>query len=851
VLRATLKSLLARKVRLVLTALSIVLGIGFVAGTYVLTDTMNAAFDQLFATTAQASDVTVRSVSAFTPEQAGPGGGGGEEREPVPEGLLETVRGVPSVAEAEGAVQGYAQIVDPATGDPIGGVGPPTIGVNWNAFSDEVLRLHEGREPQGPGEVVVDAATARTHAIAVGTKVRILFVGRPDEFTVVGIVGFGDADNLGGATLAAFDTATAQRVLDKQGVFDAIEARGDEGIPPTRLRDDIQPVLPPHTEAVTTADVGAEQAAQLQDALGFFKTALLVFAGIALFVGAFLIFNTFSIIVAQRTRELGLLRALGASRRQVHGSVLIEATVVGVVMSAVGVLAGVGIAAGLKALLAAFGIDLPSTGIVIAARTVVVSLLVGTIVTVVAAILPARRAASVAPVEAMREADTSGAPNRVRVRRIVIAAVVTLVGVGALLFGLFGSPPKAYLYVGLGAAFTFVGVAMISPTIARPVASAIGAPLARAGSASTLGRRNAMRNPSRTARTASALMIGLGLVSMVAILAASLKASFDAALEKSLRADFTIATTSFTPFSPDISDRVAEVDGVAAASPFRQGGFRVGTQTAFVTGFDPATIEAVTSLELRDGGLQGVGDGGILVSDRVADDHGWQVGDEVPAAFGAAGSHPFRVAGILSDPGVLGDYAIGLADYERLFSQQLDAFVLVKLDPGADVDATETALERAVAPYGNVDVLDQASFREKQAGFIDQILGLITTLLAMAIVIALFGIVNTLGLSVYERTRELGLLRAVGMSRRQTKRMVRVEAVIMALFGALLGIVVGVFFGWALRRSLEGEGVTELMIPVGTLFVYLVIAGLAGVVAAIWPARRAAKLDVLQAIAYE
>ncbi|HEX6844844.1 MAG TPA: FtsX-like permease family protein [Actinomycetota bacterium] len=848
--RATIRGLLARKVRLLFTALSIVLGVGFVAGTYVLTDTMNAAFDELFAGVSQSSDVTVRSVSAFAPEPAGPGGGG-EEREPLPASLLEEVQEVASVAAAEGSVQGYAQVVDPESGEPIGGVGPPTIGTNWNAFSDGVLTLREGREPRDAGEVVVDAVTARTYSLAVGGEVQILFVEGPEPFTIVGIAGFGEADNLGGATLAVFDTATAQRVLDKEGVFDAIEARGDEGVTPIRLRDDIQAVLPAGTEAVTTADVGAEQAAQFREALGFFETALLVFAGVALFVGSFIIFNTFSIIVAQRTRELALLRALGASRRQVLVSVVAEAIAIGLVTSAVGILAGIAIAAGLQALLGVFGIDIPSTGIVVAGRTIVVSLVVGTVITTLAAILPARRAASVAPIEALREADPAAVHARTRGRRLALAGLVTLVGIGSLLFGLFGSPAKAYIYVGFGAAITFIGVAMLSPSIAGPVASVVGAPMARVGAAGGLGRRNAMRNPRRTARTAAALMIGLGLVSMVAILAASLKASFDAALERSLRADFTVATTSFTPFSPQVAEEIAAVDGVAASSPFRQGGFRIGDASAFVTGFDPATIEAVTSLTFVDGGLASLGVDGVLVSETVAVDNGWDVGEEIDAAFGSIGERPLTVAGILSEPGVLGDYSIALATYGEVFTQELDAFVLVKAEPGADFAAVQGAIGDAVASYGNIEVLDQASFREKQAGFIDQILGLITALLAMAIVIALFGIVNTLSLSIHERTRELGLLRAIGMSRRQARRMVRVEAVIIALFGALLGIAVGVFFGWALQRSLAEEGVSELMIPVGTLVVYLAIAGLAGVLAAIPPARRASKLDVLQAISYE
>jgi putative ABC transport system permease protein len=839
---------LAKKVRLVFTALSVVLGIGFVAGTYVLTDTMNAAFDQLFATTSKASDVTVRSTSAFTPEQSG----SGEERTPVPASLLDTVRAVPDVAIAVGSVSGYAQFVDPATGDAIGGFGPPTLGLNWNELSDGVLKIRSGGAPPTTSDqVVVDAATAGRYALQVGDTVRILFVGPPERFTISGIASFGSADNLAGATLAVFDTPTAQRVLDKQGVFDAIEARGVEGVTPTELRDQIQPVLPSGTEAVTTADVGAEQAAQFRQALGFFQTALLVFAGVALFVGSFIIFNTFSIIVAQRTRELALLRALGASRGQVFTSVVVEAVVVGLVASAVGVVAGIGIAVALKAVLHAFGIELPSTEVVIRTRTVAVSLIVGTVITTLAAIMPARRAASVAPVEALREADPAATHERGRGRRLAIAAVVTVAGIAALLFGLFANPEKAYVYVGLGAAVTFVGVAMLSPALAGPVAWVLGFPFARFGASGGFGRRNAMRNPRRTARTASALMIGLGLVGMVAILASSLKASFEAALDKSLKADFTVATTNFTPFSPDVVNRVRTVDGVLAASPFRQGSFRVDGRSAFLTGVDPATVPDVTSLDLTAGSIGDLGPGTVIVSKKVADANGWAVGDTIDAAFGSIGSHPLTVVGILDEAGLLGDYTISLDTYEQVFVQQLDSFILVKLQDGADLAATQAAIETAVKDFANVQVLDQATFRQKQEGFINQLLGLVTALLFMAILIAMFGIWNTLTLSIHERTRELGLLRAVGMSRRQSKRMVRVEAVIISLFGAVLGVVVGIFFGWSLQHSLIDQGITELRIPWPTLVVYVAIAALLGVVAAIFPARRAAKLDVLQAISYE
>jgi putative ABC transport system permease protein len=436
-------------------------------------------------------------------------------------------------------------------------------------------------------------------------------------------------------------------------------------------------------------------------------------------------------------------------------------------------------------------------------------------------------------------------------RRIAVGAAETVGGIGALLTGLFGSTGSGAQLVGLGAALTFVGVATLSPVIARPVAGAIGRPFRGRSVAGTVGRENAMRNPRRTASTAAALMIGLGLVAMVAILSASLKASFDAALASTLKADLTLSTTSFSAFSPEVASIVSELDEVAAASPFRQNGFRVDGDTDFITAFDPATVDLVASLEVEEGSVADLGGDTVMVYRDEADERGWALGDEVPAAFPSLGDRPLRIVGIYGENTLLGNYAIALETYESVYTEQLDAFVLVKGADGVAIADLQAAVEQAVTDFPNIDVQDQASFREKQAGFIDQILGLVTALLAMAIVIALFGIANTLGLSIYERTRELGLLRAVGMERAQVKRMIRTESVIIALFGALLGIVIGIGFGWALQRALEPEGVTELSIPVGQLAVYLVFAALAGVLAAVWPARRAARIDVLRAIAYE
>jgi putative ABC transport system permease protein len=852
--RATLKSLLGRKVRLLLTALSVVLGVGFIAGTYVLTDTMNAAFDELFSSAAESSDVVVRARSAFTGVEAGPGGGGSEERDPLPAALVDRVQGVEGVARATGSLTGYAQMVDPATGDEIGGFGPPTIGTNWTGTGgSSAIVVRAGAPPEGPDEVMVDAGTAERFAIGVGDRIKVLFESvAPREFVVSGTAGFGDADNLGGATLAVFDTATAQEVLNREGVVDTIDVVAAEGVQPDDLRARVAAVLPAGVEAVTSTTVADENSEALKEGLGFFRTFLLVFALIALFVGSFIIFNTFSIIVAQRSKELALLRALGASRRQVLASVIIEAVVVGLIASLVGLVAGIGISYGLQGLLGLFNVDLPSTSTQLLPRTVVVSVVVGVAVTAVASILPALRASRVAPIEALRDAEQPAIGAGLG-RRLTIGLVVAGLGIAALLYGLFGTPTNAAALVGLGAAVTFVGVAMLSPLAARPVAGALGRPIARRAIQGKLGRENAMRNPRRTASTASALMIGLGLVAMVSVLASSLTASTDAALAATLKADFTLTTTSFNFFSQDVAARVREVPDVAAVAEFRQGGFKVNGTTAYLTAVDPATVGEVAELDVSAGGFEALAAGDVLVHTDVAEENGWSVGDRLPAAFATRGDVELEVGGTFAERRLVGvDYLISLDAYDGYFTEELDAFVMVKAAPGADTSVVQREITGALGEdYPNIDVQDQAEYREKQATFVNQLLGLVQALLAMAILIALFGIVNTLGLSIFERRRELGLLRAVGMSRTQVRRMIRWEAVIISVFGALLGVTIGIVFGWALQQALVAEGVTEFRLPVPQLVVYLVLAGIAGVLAAIGPARRAAKLNVLQSISYE
>ena len=842
--RAAIRSILARKVRLLLTSVAVVLGVGFMAGTFVLTDTMTKAFNNLFDTAYSSIDVLVRSSNAFTAQTSSL-----EEREPMPASVLDEVRAVPGVREAEGDVLGYAQIVDPATGKIIGTFGPPTAASAWNNLNGFTLKPG-GSPPSGPDQVVIDAGTAESHNIEVGDRVEIVFEGPPGEFNVVGTAGYGQGDSLGGATWALFDLPTAQRVLGREGELDSVSVVADQDVSGIELQQRIEQVLPKGVEAVTAATVTAEAQDQISTGLGFLRTAFLVFAFVALFVGAFIIFNTFAIIVAQRTRELALFRALGASGRQVMTSVLIEAVVIGIVSSLLGVVVGIGIAILLKGPLNAAGVEIPSAGTVILARTIIVSVIVGTLVTVVAAVVPARRAARVAPIEALREAQDR--PGRSLRFRLISGFVVLALGIAPLLYGLFGTPKNALQLVGLGVALTFVGVAMLTPLIARPIAGAIGAPIRRTGVPGKLGGENAKRNPRRTAATASALMIGLGLVVFVAVFGASAKASTTAVLERTLKADFILTSPTLSGFSTAAAEDLRGVQGVQTVSPVRQAEVHVKGGTSFVSGLDPATFPTVSELGVTEGSVGDLGRSNtIAVFEDTATDNGWKVGDTIPVEFPATGTVDLEVAGLYSENGLIGNYAMSLDTFDANVAQRLDIFVLIKAQDGADLSAVRSNIESAMKPYPNVEVQDQAQFRDKYATFVNQILNLVTALLLFAVIIALFGVMNTLYLSIYERTRELGLLRAVGLTRRQTRSMVRWEAVIIAVMGALLGVAIGIAFGWALQQALEPQGFSELGIPGGQLAFYVVFAAVLGVIFAIFPARRAAKLNVLEAISYE
>ena len=852
-LLAALKGIMAHKLRLFLTAIAVVLGVSFVSGTFVLTDTINKTFDTLFTEISAGTDVTVRAVSGFGDDTTLD-----SSRDTIPSTLLDVVRRTPGVQSADGTVSGYAQFID-EKGKAVTTTGAPTLGFNWTEPGLSPLTLRSGREPQRTGEVVVDAVTAREHDFALGDRIKILFRGPTEDFAVVGITGFGEADNLAGATLAVFEEVTAQRVFGKVGRYDSIEVKAAEGVSTVQLRDRVLAGMPPGVEVITSQQVADESAEAVGQALGFFSTALLVFAGIALFVGGFIILNTFSILVAQRTRELALLRALGASRRQVMTTVIIEAFAVGLFAAVVGLSLGVLVAIGLQNLLKAFGIDLPASGVVLKPRTFIASFVVGVGVTVISSISPARRASRIPPMAALRGgAEDHGGSLR---RRTIAGAVVTAVGMAALLRGLFGG---GISLVGLGAALVFVGVALLSPVVARPMARGIGAPLmfmARIASrrskqsspiASKLGRQNAMRNPRRTAATSAALTVGLGLVACVSVLAASIKASAAEIVDDYLAADFIISTSNFLPnLSTDLAPRLARQPELAAVSGLQTGQWRSNGQGRSLFAGDPATLGQVLKLEVTAGDAGGLARGEILVAEEELEDNGLEIGGTLPMTFARTGDTQLRIAGTFAENQLLGNYLVSTATFDANYTDRLDFAVLAKARAGVTPAAARAAVERVTAEFPNAELRDQAEFKQQQEDQVDQILGLVTALLMLSIIIALFGIVNTLALSIFERTRELGLLRAVGMSRRQVRSMIRGESVIIAVMGAILGLGVGVLFGYAIVGALDDEGIGTVVVPGGQLLTYVILAGVAGVIAAVFPARRAAKLDVLAAISHE
>ena len=835
-LRLTIKQLAAKKLRLLTTATAVLLGVAFLAGTLVLTDTIGRTLDKVLADANAGTDAYVRGTSELAL-------GFGETRPRIDASLVDQVRRANGTQRVAARISGYAQLVD-KSGVPVGDPqAAPAFGLNWVAVDElNPYRIASGHAPANDDEIVIDQHSADAAGYKPGDRATVLTKSAPHDFTIAGIAKFGTADSPGGASAVLFTDNVAQQLLGEPGKIDGVAVTASSGTTQAQLVTSIRQVVGTDVQVMTGADLTAEDQQAVADNLSFFNVFMLIFAAVAVFVGAFIINNTFSITVAQRTREMAMLRAIGASRRQVLRSVLTEAVAVAVVASAAGLAIGVGVAAGLKALLSSFGFDVPDGPTVVSGRTIIVSLAVGIAVTVGSAFLPARRAARVAPIAALRETalDSSAGSKR----RAVVGVGITAVGVAALLGGLGGG---AVGLVGLGAFLVFIGVSVLGPVLARPVTRLIGSPLPRLrGMSGALARQNAMRNPKRTARTAASLMIGVGLVGFITIFAASVKTSVSSSLGRDYLGTHIIESGAYDStfgVSPDLAASLRGrpgVEVVSASRVTRAAVDGVGREQFFA--FEPQSLGQLVDLGTVQGDMNALGADGIAVFADEATQKGWHIGDSVKVTF-VSGTKPFVVRAIFSNADKwVGKEFVGLAAFEANLPDQLDFRIYVSA-------SNPNALTDAAAAYPSVDVLDKQGFIDSLSAQINKMLGLIYAMLALAIVIALLGIANTLALSIFERTRELGLLRAVGMAKAQLRASVRWEAVLIALFGTSLGLAIGTFFGWAMVRALADQGISQLAIPAGSLIVVTVVAAAAGVGAAIMPSRRAARLNVLKAIA--
>ena len=856
-IRVALRGMAGRKLRAFLTALAIVLGVAMMSGAYVLTDTIDKAFDAIFVESYADTDAVVSGKSAdfsFEGESA--------QAPPIPEETLEKVRQVEGVEVATGSVQDFQTKLLRPDGEPIDTGGAPSFafGLDTSPEYDRFnpLNLVAGRWPRGAGEVAVDEGVADEEELAVGDRIGVAALGPAQEFEIVGIARYGELSTIGSATFAILDVATAQKLLGKEGHLDSVQAAAAEGVTAEELTRRIQAELGAEVNVRTGVEQADEDSGEIATFTTIIRYFLLSFAGIALFVGAFVIFNTLSITVAQRTREFATLRTIGASRRQVLASVIIEALVIGVTASVIGLFAGLGLAVGLNKLFVAFNLDLPQTETVFATRTIVVSLLVGTLVTVVAGLFPALRATRVPPIAAVREGATLPRGRFARLTPYVATAIVVL-AVLALGYGTLAddiATGDRFALLGVGVLALFFGVAMLSSRLVRPLAKVVGIPARRmGGAAGRLADGNAQRNPGRTAATAAALMIGIALVTFVAVLAHGLRVSNSDAIERQIQSDLIVTSQDgYTEFPAAAGDAVEEARGSEVVSNVRQEIAEIDGTGANLTGLDDRITE-VYGFRWEDGSdavLAELGDDGAVLPNNVAEDKDLAVGDTFTVRSTGDESKKFVVRGIYEGSPfypLLGSASISQEAFDRLYDRPRNRFTLVNVAGGAGEEAKER-VGSALEGFPDTRVQTRPEWIDKEDAEIGQFLLLLYVLLALSVIISLFGMVNTLVLSVFERTRELGMLRAVGMTRRQVRRMVRHESVITALIGAALGLPLGIFLALLVTRALSQYDL-QFAVPAGSLIAFVVVAIVAGLLAAILPARRAARLRILEALQYE
>lgn len=848
-LSLTFKNLWARKWRSLMTAIAVVFGIALVAGTYVLTDTTNGAFSDIFVGANENTDVTITAKQKVAQDDG--------SNPAFSASILNKVKAVDGVRLAAGDIFSQGAILD-AQGDSTGGGFSPQFIASSSPEGLETVDYVEGLKPEGPGEAALDEAAAERSDLGLGDTILLVGTGKARPFTLVALTRLGGA-SFGGTSIAQVTLPVAQQLTGKQGEFDQITVGADDGVSPEELRDRIQKAVPDDLLVETGAENADRQASEIKDNLSFLSIALLAFAAISLFVGSFVIFNVFSITVAQRTREFGMLRTLGAGRPQILRTVLIEGLLIGLFASIVGILVGIGLAEGLSALLKTIGAELPSKALVIAPRTIVVSLGIGVGVTLVASLLPALRATRVPPIAALSETLIAKSESRVWLRGL-IAGLLAIVGLAliasVLISGTDGGTGAAR--IGGGAVAVVIAISIFSPQLVRPMASVIGAPLERLGLTGKLARENSQRNPSRTAVTSAALMIGLALVSFVTIFASGLNSSITDVIDSNLKGQIILqGPGGFNPIPPEAAQLASETPGVEAASGIRFSNIKVtGAGGRSLSSVQPETVNQVVELEWQEGSaedLSRLGGRQAIVSAGLAGAAGLSVGDSFEVLSKTGRKVELTATGILASGNLdlLGDIVVSQEEMERDFGVNVDFFALVRTDPGQEVDVVQQRINDAFQePFPTVDVLNQQELKDNQKQQINTLLAMIYVLLALAVVVSLVGIVVTLILSIYERTRELGMLRSIGMSRRQVRRMIRYEAVITAVLGAIAGLILGVIFAFLIGIPLEGDGFA-LSYPIPILAMIVVITAFAGVLAAIYPARKASKLDVLEAVSYE
>jgi putative ABC transport system permease protein len=847
-----LRGLLGRKLRTVLTAIAIVLGVATVSGTYVLTDSINNAFHSIFFETRAGSDAVITGKSPFDIS-----GDSGTTAPPFNESLLQKVRALPDVAEAQGQVNGQAQLIG-KDGKAVVYGGAPNLGfsiANGNSRFNP-LKLVSGAWPNA-NEVVVDKSTASKEHFKVGQVIGVQATGPVEKLRISGIVKFGSVSTIGGATLSGFDLPTAQKLFAKPGRLDEIAVAAVQGVSKTTLSSEIRRILPPSTQVRTAQAQSHEDAKETDSFISFLQKFLLGFGGVALFVGSFVIANSLSITIAQRTREFATLRTLGASRTQVLRSVVLEALVMGILASVVGLFAGLALAKGLFSLFDAVGFTLPNNGLTLETRTVIVALLVGIVVTLLASLRPALRATRVPPIAAVREGATLPESRWARFR-LPAAIVLTALGFGALLVGLFVSglgTGQVLLYMLGGALLVFIGVALLSVRLIGPLAWTLGWPATKlGGAAGALARDNSRRNPQRTASTASALMIGLALVTLVSILAAGIVSSFRGSVKDIWRnADYAItAQNNFSPIPVAASDAVKKTPGVISVSDVRAGEALAYGSKFGLTGVN-APAAKVFNLDWTQGSasvLASLGDDGAFVDKDYAKSHHLDVGSPVPITFADGTRELFNVKGIFDPPtggSPFGRVTISTTAFDRHTTDPENVYSFVTMSGGQSA-ANAAALDKTLKAFPNAKAATRQKFIDNQISGLSSVLNILYVLLALSVIVSLFGIVNTLVLTVFERTREIGMLRAIGMTRRQVRRMIRHESVITALIGAAIGIALGVVLAGLLIARVD---FIVLSLPVGQLIIFGIAAIFVGIIAAIFPARRAARLNVLQALQYE